>query len=200
MGGDFTLSLKKSTNIAIIANPKLGLESLCASIALSEIINKFLETEKDYVVSVYYLSDLPKEADELSQKIKIYSKIGEKTLYVTFPAETVDKVTYAIKETSKEFELGLIGFKGKKPVKDLLKIVEEEEKFEMVVGVGFSDEKELEDSVPYSKKIENKFIFNKTNLIGDTLVDGVMALFLKEKVKPTKLSGLAFAIYYSSTN
>lgn len=198
MGGDFTNNLKKSTNIAIIANDKLGLESLCASIALSEIINKFLETETDFVVSIYFLSDLPKEFESIKDKIKVFNKIGEKTLYLKFSAETVEKVIYNIIDNTKEFELGLVGFKGKKPAKESLSIREEEEKFEMVVGVGFENTEEFEKNVPYVRKIENKFVFNKTNLIGETLVDGVMDLFLKEKVKPTKIASLAFATYYST--
>ena len=94
--------------------------------------------------------------------------------------------------------MGLVGFKGKKPVKDLFKILEEEEHYEMVVGVGFIDNKEFIEAVPFIKKIENQFLFNRTNLIGYTLGDGVMDLFLKEKIKLTKLASLAFVTYYSN--
>lgn len=197
MGGDFTTNLKKSSNIAVIANTEYGAESLCASVALSEMIYKFLEKESDYLVSIYYLDTLPIGINNLAKKIKIYNKIGEKTLYVSFKANGVEKITYNLVEETNNFEIGLVGYTGKKNVKDILNTRVEEENIEMVVGVGFDSEEDLEKKVKYTKKISKKFVFNKKNLNGDTLVDGALDLFLREKVKPSKLASLAFSTYYS---
>lgn len=198
MGRDLTTNLKKSTNIAIVANFKLGLESLCASVSLSEIIAKFIGVEGHYALSIYYLDVYPAGCEELTKKVKIYNKIGEKTLYIKFPVKSVEKVTYRLIENDTYFELGLVDFKGKKPVNKTLSIWEDRERIEMLVGVGFENEAELEKLVPYSKKIINKFLFNKSNLRGDNLVSGVMELFLREGVTPTNIAGLASSIYYSS--
>jgi len=189
--GDFSNNLKNSKNIAIVCDTTKGLDSLCAAIGLRELITAFLKEEENFSAEVYFLSPLPEGSEEFTQNITIFDKIGEITLYIKFPSENVEKVTYDFDNKKKEFNLGLTGFKKVKGYKEKIEFKEERENFNYVVGIGFEDKKEFETIVPYVKTIKNQFIFNHKNLKGDSLVEGVVDIYFTEKVKPTKLASLA---------
>ncbi|PIR43245.1 hypothetical protein COV24_03795 [candidate division WWE3 bacterium CG10_big_fil_rev_8_21_14_0_10_32_10] len=191
---NFTKDLQESKNIAIIADSTKRLDSLCASIGLSELIKTFLGKKSSYVVSVYFLGALPLGFDVIKKQVKVFNKIGEKTLYIRFPADNVEKVQYDFDEIKKEFNLGLVGY----TYSDKCNVTFDEifEKFDMAVGVGFKDNKDFVNKVPYIKKIP-QFIFNKNNLDGSSLVEGVIDLFFKENVKPSKKASLSFFTFLS---
>ena len=189
---NFAGELEKSKNVGVVANADFALDALCAAVGLSELIKVFLESLEDYVVSVYYLENLPHGADIITDKVKIFNKIGEKTLYIRFPSKGVEKVQYDLDETKKRFQLSLVGFKGSIKNKKAVEMKEEREHFDMLVGVGFKDEEEFFKKVPYAKKADKTFVFNKENLEGISLTEGVIDLFFKEKVKPSHNASLAF--------
>lgn len=189
--GDFSANLKKSKNIAIICDITKGLDSLCSAIGLRELILAFLKAEDQFSAEVYYLAPIPQEALELADSLTIFNKIGERTLYIKFPSQNVEKVTYDFDVKKKEFNLGLTGFKKVKGYKDKIEFKEEQEKFDFAVGIGFEDKKDFENIVPFVKTIKNQFIFNKKNLKGSSLVEGIIDVYFTEKVKPSKLASLA---------
>lgn len=198
-GADFNSNLKNSKNIAIIANGNKGLESFCAGVALLELVNTFLSKTDGFSVSLFYLSSLPIGSEVLSKKVKVKTKIGEKTVYIKFPIESVSKVTYDWDDSEKEFTVGLVGVKGKTVKKDKVHFIEQREKFDMCIGVGFTNEENFVKQIPYVKKSKHLFVFNNKNLEGANLVDGVIQLYFSENVKPNDVASLAFFTFLSST-
>jgi len=189
--GDFSKNLKNSKNIAIICDTTRGLDSLCAAIGLRELITAFLKEEENFSAEVYYLAPLPSDSLDFTQGLTIFDKIGERTLYISFPSDNVEKVTYDFDAKRKEFNLGLTGFKKVKSYKEKIVFKEEREHFDFAVGIGFGDKKEFETIIPYVKTVKNQFIFNDKNLKGGSLVEGIVDIYFTEKVKPTKLASLA---------
>lgn len=189
---NFSKDLKDSSNIAVIANTPNGLDALCASIGIRELIYSFLKDKDDFSVEVYYLDNLPHGSEVFEKDIKIYNKIGEKTLKINFPTEKTEKIQYNFDEKSKKFEIQLVGFKGSlEDNKSQVDFKVDTETFDLVVGVGFKSDSSLFEAVPYVKDVP-AFIFNRKNMQGDTLCNGVIDLYFKEKVVPSKLASLAF--------
>lgn len=197
MGRDFGNKLKSSKNIAIIADTKKGLEALCSSIALKEIVDIFLKNEEGFVVTLYYLSSLPKEVGELQNRVKINTTIGEQTLYVRFKSKGIKKVLYDYNEKKQQFELGVVGFKGEANSKSVSYNLEKE-RVDMALGVGFLSESDFKVKVPYIKTCENIFVFNKTVLNSKTLINGIMELYTKEGIDFTNLASLSFFTYFKN--
>lgn len=198
-GADFNSNLKESKNIAVVVNTEKGLEGFCAAVALTELINTFLSKSQGFNVSTYYLSSFPLGSENLVKRLKVKSKIGEKTVYIKFPIESVSKVTYDYDDSEKEFKIGLVGVKGKTVEKEKVNFKEQREKFDMCIGVGFASEDKFANQVPYVKKSKHAFVFNKKNLGGTNLVDGVIQLYFSENVKPNRNASLAFFTFLSST-
>ncbi len=187
-------------NIAIIANPLNGLDSLCASIALKELIKSAIPKNRNISVDIYYLDNLPFGSEILKDTSKIKNNLGEKSLEITFPTTNTSKVTYNYEQKAKVFKINLIGFEGKIPLKKDIKFKEVKETFDLIIGMGFKDIKNFEE---YHKEIETakrKEIFNIKNLNSKSLTEGIMDLFYKEKIKPNKTASLAFFTYLSSTS
>ncbi|HHH14121.1 MAG TPA: hypothetical protein ENJ78_00245 [candidate division WWE3 bacterium] len=186
-------------NIAIIANPSMGLDALCASIGLKELIKLSLKDKKqDISIDIYYLATLPFGAEILRDKAKVKNKLGEKSLEIEFPAESLEKVLYDYNQEKKSFKISLVGFKGKKPLKKEISFKEVKEEFDLMIGLGFKDIKEFERYHTEIKSTSKKEVFNKENLKSKSLTEGIMDLFYSEKIKPSKTASVAFFTYLSS--
>lgn len=191
-------ALKSSRNIAIIADVTSSADSLCASIALMEIVREFLASSENFIISVYYLGDIPQVCEKLLADTKIYQKIGVRTLNIMLPIKEVDKILYNFEKESTEFKFSLVGFKGKAAgVIKNTKYKIESEKIDFIIGVGFKSESHLEKQVPYAKKIPNKHIFNKENMKSKSLCDGIFDIFCKEGIRPSQVASKAFFTYFS---
>jgi len=189
---DFSEKLKKSLNIAIIANPKNELDSLCASIAFKQIVDVFLDLNQEYRTSIYYLNDkLPTEHTVFNEKIKIFSKIGQKTTRISINTGNVEKVMHSFKNSA--VDLVITNNSVKIDTKSI-SIVEENEKIDFVIALGYGKKEELIKDVDYVKDVEDIFCFDKKIAFkkAKSLTEGVMTMFFDEKVKPNKLSALAF--------
>lgn len=190
----FSKNLKISRNVAIIANPEFGIDSLCAAVGLGELVKEFI-SQNDTSVSVFYPDVVPSSANTLLSQVKVHKKFGEKTLYFTFPSNRVSKVVYDYLENEKRFRVGLVGVDSN--VVDFNKVEHRvtQEEYDMCVGVGYISESVFKEYLSKSKNCANYFVFNKQNLKKESLTEGVIDLYFNENVVPSRIASLSFFTY-----